>query len=1355
MANTKTYSIVINGITESIDAVKSLEKELFNLEQKIKELESRSVNVKTSSSGGGGSSRTSNAAALNEEEQIQREINKLKAEGEKLDAKIAATQDEIYKRVDATKQLYKETVADQKALAAAERLQADAYSNTMQGMKSHLADLKAVINTTDLGDGDKIKQMTEEANKLNAKLLEVEKSYGQFGRQVGNYPDAAKNLQAIVVTIGGVDREFNSAREATKTLNNELKAMAVQGKQNTKEYEELRQKILELESTLNDAKKPMDGLMDTMESITAIASVSKGLGAFFGADTTEIQKSMQQLLALQTALKGLQAISKQIETREGIGAWIAPFNVGIDKATAKLLTFNTALLGTGKAAKTASIAIKGFSKALKVAFSAGVLIVVDLLVEGLMNLVENFKKVDEAAEREKEVQKDLAEAYGNAQGKLIQYKTKVDEFNGSKKEEKQLVAELNKEFGETLGTYNSLSKWQDVLKKKGDAYIQTLINQAKAQAALNEVTAAYMNLEDVKQKRANGDYKHFYQTQQQDREAEARAIENANKRIAKAEENLRKIVAENDKYAKDNKLGDYAPQIKKNTKNTEDALKNAQNSLNNLQLRLMQDGLNKKLRQLDEEERQTLDKLKKIGKKTSDEQRKTQETYNQLRLKEIKEYLKNLEKTVKDSAKSIAKTSIEIDVRDAELGIERLQNKFEEVSKIVPSNMTLTTRTDLKNIIGDVSTEDIRQAYLFDMSKLQGDAKKYQKVLNDFLAKQTKEKKAFFEAEKKEIGENAAYDWIAEKFEKDYARALSIVRSYNVRLTDLTEKDLKENENLLSNSFRDRLFSSKLYYEKGLNLLTDNIKKQEQLEKTRISGQTELQYEAERDRYTNQVNTLSATSVALDNEIALYEKRNDKEAKILEEMKAKRASLQQQMIDADIAHSAKMQQITDERNNNIKKVELSTQNEISSAYEKYYNLQITNYREFQSKLNNEMNKNPIADKNWGIVNIAETKRNYREVIAASETTLRQLQEDKKKLNDDYRNGLISDAVFNETLTNFNDLETSVTQGLQETNEKSKQVIADFIQSIDQYLQAVVGSFTQIMQAVWDAQDTQNDKEAEQLDKMNEILEDKLNKQQEIVEQHKSKIDSIEDELSTARGDRRQHLIDQLNAEMAAQREAQAQEKKIQKEKEANERKQDDLEEKRKKQQYHRDMLQAVVNGAMAVTYALVNKWPVPAIPMAALAASTAAAQIGIMAANKPYAQGGLLEGKSHAEGGIPVGNTGIEVEGKEYVIRKKSTAPNLEILDYINKSERKLDLDDFIEFYSSGKIKRNISQISPKSRFADGGTIPTLTTDYSFDDRLLNAFEDYSNRPVYVSVQDINSRQKAVKNVQVLAGIQE
>ena len=112
------------------------------------------------------------------------------------------------------------------------------------------------------------------------------------------------------------------------------------------------------------------------------------------------------------------------------------------------------------------------------------------------------------------------------------------------------------------------------------------------------------------------------------------------------------------------------------------------------------------------------------------------------------------------------------------------------------------------------------------------------------------------------------------------------------------------------------------------------------------------------------------------------------------------------------------------------------------------------------------------------------------------------------------------------------------------------------------------------------------------------------------------------------------------------------------------------------------------------------------------------------------------------------------MEGKEYVIRKKSTAPNIDVLDYINKSERKLTLDDFIDFYASGKAKRTISSISPSRRFADGGTIPSLSTDIDISDRLLTTMEAYANRPVVVSVVDINNRQAAVRNVQVLAGLE-
>lgn len=49
--------------------------------------------------------------------------------------------------------------------------------------------------------------------------------------------------------------------------------------------------------------------------------------------------------------------------------------------------------------------------------------------------------------------------------------------------------------------------------------------------------------------------------------------------------------------------------------------------------------------------------------------------------------------------------------------------------------------------------------------------------------------------------------------------------------------------------------------------------------------------------------------------------------------------------------------------------------------------------------------------------------------------------------------------------------------------------------------------------------------------------------------------------------------------------------------------------------------------------------------------------------------GGLVKGKSHSQGGVPVGNTGIEVEGNEYIINKHSTARHLTLIEAINKND--------------------------------------------------------------------------------------
>lgn len=1343
MDGKKIYQIQINGIKESIDAVDALNNQLEQLEKRIKTLETSNVKVGTTSTSSGSKSRTS---SLTEEEKLSKQI-------EQIDSKREVYSKEIYQNYLAAKDVLKETVNDQKQLAAQERLQANAYSNTMEGLKSKLADLKSVHFTTDLST-DEFKEQTQEILKITEALKKLEEEYGVFNRSVGNYQRATEGLTSYKVEIGGVVREFSSAREAARTLKNELMALP-NGAEGAKE---LRSAIHQINSEMRDlekSSKSMDTLLDTMEGFMAIANIGQGLRGLFGVDDAEIQKSIKNLVALQNVLKGIETLNKQISTREGIGGWIAPFNNQIDKATAKLLVFNRALLGTSKAAKVASVAIKGFSKALKLAFSAGILVAIDLLMEGLLKLVESFKKVDEAAERAKEVQRDLSEAYGQAQAKLIQYTNVVNNFNGTAKQEKELVEDLNREFGTTLGTYKTLAEWQKVLKERGDAYVQTIVNQAKAQAAVNEVTAAYINLTKTQQDIESGKYKHWYATAAQEREAEAYALEQANERIKKAEDNLKSIVLENEEYMQKHGLGNYAPQIQKNSKNTKKALEEVNKTLTDLEIRMMKDNLTKKLKQLDEEERQTINKLKENGRKTYDEIKRVEATYSKARLYEINEYLKKLEETIQQKAKDIAKVKFEINIKDIDNQIDELQNKIDRIGLNQPIENTLITSVETKTLMKGIPSEkfDAAKIYenLFNEGIVTENGTKFYQFLMTYLKQKNQEvQKAVLDIYNKTDGDietkqKAMFSKLSEMFEQEYSNELLIIRNYT-----------QDAEQTLSQSFARRIQGERVYEDQILSVQIKSAQEQGKLIDKRLKEEKEYQLQVEKDRYDAAYKQEIVERNSIAESIKNFEVRNDKEAEALKKLKEKLATIDKQIEDNQINHSDKMAQINDEYNNKIIKNETDTANNVAQIQERAYNKQISNLRDLLSKINEEISKQPTINK-FGIINLKATKNTLKEVKAAAISTLNDIRQEKAKLDRDYKNGLITPEVKNASISQLNDIERSIRAALGEIDEALKDLNKNFYDTVNGYLQAIGQTATQILSSLSEITSNQYEAQIEEQEKYIEQYEELLDKQKEATQKYADEVNSIEDELKTARGDRRQQLIDNLNAQMAAERASLAQEKKIEKEKEKAEEKKKKLEHDQAVAKKKMDLAQAYINAAMAVSMAAVNKWPVPAIPMMALAAAAGAAQIAAVASqNIPsYGDGGVIQGKSHAQGGVKVLGGRAEVEGGEFITNKQTTLQNVELLDFINSKKKKVNLDDMIEFYTgkSSNVKKIIASASPRQKFADGGQIPMLRNDIELNDRLVNVMEDYANRNVVVSVVDINDRQAAVREVEVLSGL--
>lgn len=197
----------------------------------------------------------------------------------------------------------------------------------------------------------------------------------------------------------------------------------------------------------------------------------------------------------------------------------------------------------------------------------------------------------------------------------------------------------------------------------------------------------------------------------------------------------------------------------------------------------------------------------------------------------------------------------------------------------------------------------------------------------------------------------------------------------------------------------------------------------------------------------------------------------------------------------------------------------------------------------------------------------------------------------------------------------------------------------------------------------------------------------------------------------------------------------------------------DLQNKANEQEYQSRMMElkyqlflSMANTAMGVSKTLAEwPWPLSGI-FAGIVGTLGAIQTGIIAKHiasfpKPrkLAEGGLLSGPSHAQGGIKIPGTNVEVEGKEYVVSKKATEKYLPLLEAINKEGKK-------SFSGADKKVR---------KYANGGTLDFEAADSSLRqtgvNRILNAIESIDMHPV-VSVVQFEAVQKRLTKVRSLAG---
>ena len=775
---------------------------------------------------------------------------------------------------------------------------------------------------------------------------------------------------------------------------------------------------------------------------------------------------------------------------------------------------------------------------------------------------------------------------------------------------------------------------------------------------------------------------------------------------------LNSVIANLDKYIPDDEVREAVQSIINEIIRLDDAFNRTSEAQihywNQVRIDAMKDGLKKELAQIQENERH---EITEVG--------KTQEQINLIHAKYQRQRLNAQEKANKEAANKAKEANKKQIAAENELIALRIENMKDGLDKRL-AELENERRLELQKVkengikVGELSLEI---------------NKKYdQKILDE-------KRKWAFDVLK-------IYQDLAARIENINRRTFEIETSTASQKVANRESSKKEDLGyaLINENSYDNLNKMDDYYKRLIGIEREAADEEAQIQQERLDRELEFNKKEEELRYERLMN--------LDN------------GEYIQRLRAGQITQEQydELIEKEKqAHNARMKALDQQYVTESNKLIEDGLKKTHQIYSNYFDKIINTVKEKKAQIDQAaMNSTATDNAGFGIVNIKQTYKNIDQVLKGYEDLKNETIKKQQELDQALKDKKISAEDFAVKKKDLDDTLKGIDQSVKETVEKQKDVWGEFVASIQKYVNAIGQGIQQTMQAVWDYQDYMMDKEQDELDKWNDKLDEQLSKQENIIEQHKNSVDSIEDELATARGDRRQHLIDQLNAEISAERAAQKEKQRIEKEQEQAKKKQEALDKKRREQEYKRNVAQAFISWHLSIANGLATQPFLPVgIAMGALATALGAVQYALVKSQKPYAKGGQLDGgvaqgARHRDGGIPVLGGRASIEGGEFITNRRTTAENVDLLEFVNSKHRKLSIDDFIDFYSTTprKVIRGV-----RTKFEDGGYLPTLPSTLDVKDQLQNIVINQDNRPVVVSVVDINNKQDQVRRVQTLAGL--
>lgn len=388
-------------------------------------------------------------------------------------------------------------------------------ANKHVSLRQRIKELKAEMADYRMQFGDQ----TEEYKKMAVELGNLQDIQGDIQAQGSIFSNDEAKIAGVISGLNGLAGGFTAVQGAMSLFvgeNEELNKVMTK----LQSLMAITMGLQQVQQTLNKDSAfslvTLNGLKEWWNSLLAV-----GIGeevedaAATVADTTATTAH-----ATATTADTEAQIANNAATAAGTVA-TATNTVGQGANTAAATAGTIANISLAGAFRMVGAAIKSIPVFGWIAAAIGVLIGV------ISHFVSKAEEAEKAVEEQNKILEDSQKTYAKASAEISNYTKRIETFKGTKKQEKQLVEELNSKYKDSIGKYNTLAQWKDALAKKGEAYCDMLLKEAEAQAYLNKYTEAFVTLKEVQEKKTAGVYNRWYRTKAGDERYAQRMVDEA------------------------------------------------------------------------------------------------------------------------------------------------------------------------------------------------------------------------------------------------------------------------------------------------------------------------------------------------------------------------------------------------------------------------------------------------------------------------------------------------------------------------------------------------------------------------------------------------------------------------------------------------------------------------------------------------------------------------------------------------------------------------------------------------------------------------------------------------------------